>query len=217
MSRARTTGLSAGEVVLGLLIERPDHGFGLERRLEERFPAARFAYSTAYSALRRLKKEGLARPVEGGPAAGEEVSWEATPEGVEHFREWVRAPTSTPMQREELHAKISMCEPRELPRLIDMLHAEELACAAELDRIRGRIVAEQSGAGQSGAARRTLADMPWPELMGRGVAHGEAAFWGGRIAQLGRLRAYLERLRGEAERRALDEHRRNLGGERRTA
>ena len=63
MSRARTTGLSAGEAVLGLVIEQPDHGFSLERRLEERFAAARFAYSTAYSALRRLQKDGLVRVV----------------------------------------------------------------------------------------------------------------------------------------------------------
>src|SRR5664279_5597174 len=107
MSRARTTGLSAGEAVLGLVIEQPDHGFSLERRLEERFAAARFAYSTAYSALRRLKKDGLVRVVQAEPGAGEEVTYEATQKGVEHFRNWVRAPTSAPVSREELHATVS--------------------------------------------------------------------------------------------------------------
>jgi DNA-binding PadR family transcriptional regulator len=205
MSRARTTGLPAGEAVLGLVIERPDHGFSLERRLQTRFPAARFAYSTAYNALKRLQKGGLVRVVEADPTGPDEVTYEASQKGVEHFRNWVRAPTSGPVSREELHAKIALCEPRDLPRLIDVLHSEELACIAELDRIRERMVAEQQSAG-----RRSLAEQSWSELMNRGVVHGEVAFWGGRITQLAHLRSYLDELREEAERRALQTHRRGL-------
>jgi DNA-binding PadR family transcriptional regulator len=205
MSRARTTGLPAGEAVLGLVIEQPDHGFSLERRLETRFAAARFAYSTAYSALKRLQKKGLVRVVEADPTMADEVTYEATPEGIEHLRHWIRTPTSGPVSREELHAKIALCEPRDLPRLIDVLHSEELACVAELDRIRERMVANQDS-----ASGRSLADEPWSELMDRGVVHGEVAFWGGRITQLTQLRSYLEELREEAERRALQEHRRGL-------
>jgi DNA-binding PadR family transcriptional regulator len=188
--------------VLGLVIEHPDHGFSLERRLQARFAAARFAYSTAYSALRRLQKDGLVCVAQADPTAGEEVTYEATPKGVEHFRSWVRAPTGAPVSREELHAKIALCEPRDLPRLIDVVHAEELACIAELDRIRERMLAERRAAGQAGAREE------WSRLMDRGVTHGEAAFWGGRITQLAQLRSYLEELRGEAERRALEQHRR---------
>jgi DNA-binding PadR family transcriptional regulator len=203
-------GLSAGEAVLGLVIEQPDHGFSLERRLQERFATARFAYSTAYSALRRLQKDGLVRVVASDQAAADEVTYEATQKGVEHFREWVRASSSAPVSREELHAKIALCEPRDLPRVIDAVHAEELACIAELDRIRERMVAEARHA--SGG---TLADARWAELMDRGVAHGEAAFWGGRIKQLAQLRCYLDELRAEAERRALEEHRRGQAQSRR--
>jgi DNA-binding PadR family transcriptional regulator len=211
MSRARTTGLPAGEAVLGLVIEQPDRGFNLERRLETRFAAARFAYSTAYSALKRLQKSGLVRVIEAGPTGADEVIYEATPEGLEHFRNWIRTPTCGPVSREELHAKIALCEPRDLPRLIDVLHSEELACIAELDGIRERMVAEQDT-----ASGRSLADQGWSELMDRGVVHGEAAFWGGRITQLAQLRSYLEELREEAERRALQEHRRALRENRRT-
>jgi len=197
--------------VLGLVIEHPDHGFSLERRLQERFAAARFAYSTAYSALRRLQKDGLVRVVQAEDAAGEEVTYEATQKGVEHFREWVRGPSGAPVAREELHAKIALCEPRDLPRLIDAVHTEELACIAELDRIRERMVSEARR-----ASGHTLAEAQWSELMDRGVVHGEAAFWGGRIKQLSQLRSYLEELRAEAERRALAEHRRGLAEGRRT-
>ena len=143
--------------------------------------------------------------------AGEEVIYEATQKGVEHFRNWVRAPTSAPVSREELHAKIALCEPRDLPRLIDAVHTEELACIAELDRIRERMVAEQRL-----AAGRTAAEAQWSQLMDRGVAHSEAAFWGGRITQLSRLRSYLEELRAEAERRALEQHRRGQAQDRRS-
>jgi DNA-binding PadR family transcriptional regulator len=212
MSRARTTGLSAGEAVLGLVIEQPDHGFSLERRLQERFAAAQFAYSTAYSALRRMQKDGLVRVVAADQGAANEVIYEATQKGVEHFRNWVRAPTGAPVSREELHAKIALCEPRDLPRLIDAVHTEELACIAELDRIRERMVAELRL-----AAGRTAAEAQWSQLMDRGVVHGEAAFWGGRITQLSQLRSYLEELRGEAERRALEQHRRGQAHGRRSA
>ncbi len=194
------------------MIEQPDHGFSLERRLQERFAAARFAYSTAYSALRRLQKDGLVRVVQADETAGEEITYEATQKGVEHFRAWVRAPSSAPVSREELHAKIALSEPRELPRLIDAVHTEELACIGELDRIRERMVAELRL-----AAGRTAAEAQWSELMDRGVVHGEAAFWGGRITQLSQLRSYLEELRGEAERRALEQHRRGQAHGRRSA
>jgi DNA-binding PadR family transcriptional regulator len=198
-------GLPAGEAVLGLVIEQPDHGFSLERRLQTRFAAARFAYSTAYSALKRLQKKGLVRVIATDLTGGGEVVYEATQGGLEHFRNWVRTPTCSPVSREELHAKIALCEPRDLPRLIDVLHSEELACIAELDRIRERMVAQQDS-----PRGRSLADEGWSELMDRGVVHGEVAFWGGRITQLAQLRRYLEELREEAERRALQEHRRAL-------
>jgi DNA-binding PadR family transcriptional regulator len=209
MSRTRSTGLPAGEVVLGLLIEQPDHGFSLERRLKERFAAARFAYSTAYSALRPLKKDGLVRVVEADAAPARRVIYEATPEGVEHLRNWVRAPTSATVWRAELHAKIALCEPRDLPRLIDIVYAEELACMAELDHLRERAAEQRLAPG------RAIAEEEWSKLMDRGVVHDEAAFWGGRITQLAQLRSYLEELREEAERRALQEHRRGLENDRR--
>lgn len=193
--------------MLGLVIERPDHGFGLERRLEERFGSARFAYSTAYNALYRMERQGLVRAVDSQPGTAaapldaREATYEATPDGIEHFRRWVRSPSSAPVLREELHAKIALCQPRDLPRLIDVVHEEELACVRELDTLRERMIAERStGPGE-------LAKEEWSQLMARGVAHGEAAFWGGRIKQLAQLRAYLMHLREEAQRRALQEHR----------
>lgn len=211
MSRARITGVSAGEVVLGLLIEQPDHRFSLERRLQERFGSAQFSPTTAYSAVGRLEKEGYVRAVAAGQDRRDGI-YEATPEGVEHKRNWIRAPASAPLVREELHAKIALCEPRDLPRLIDVIYAEECACAAELDRIREQAIEEQGN-----GSPRGLGGAEWSELMEDTVLQGEVAHWDGRIKQLAQLRNYLDGLRGEAERRALAEHRRGVAEDRRTA
>jgi len=202
--------------VLGLLIEQRDHRFKLQRRLEARFPAAQFAHSTAYKAVDRLQKEGYARTV-GARRGGRGMIYEATPEGIEHFRDWVCAPTSALVSREELHAKIALCRPRDLPRLIDVIYTEECAYAAELDRIRERAVAELGNDAAPGGdvSARALAESEWPALMEEAVLHGEVAHLGGRIVQLSELRRYLEGLRVEAERRALAEHRRALAEDRR--
>jgi hypothetical protein len=72
----------------------------------------------------------------------------------------------------------------------------------ELDSLRARMVAEQRT-----STGRPLAKQDWAALMALAVTHGEAAFWGGRIAQLAQLRAYLVELREESRQRALDEDR----------
>jgi DNA-binding PadR family transcriptional regulator len=203
--------MSAGDAVLGLVIERPDRGFGLERRLEERFGSAGFAYSTAYNALYRMEKQGLVRVVGGRASDAGEAIYEATPEGVAHFHGWVRSSTHTPVLREELHARVALCEPRDLPRLIEILHAEELSCLAAVDAIRKRSVVEQRHSALAGDSDA------WSALMDRGVAHSEAAFWGGRLTQLSRLRSYLEDLREEAERRSQQEYWRTRSAARRSA
>lgn len=59
MGRTREGELSASTAaVLGLLIEAPDDAKGLEERLQERFVAAQWSYSTAHSALRSLRGHG---------------------------------------------------------------------------------------------------------------------------------------------------------------
>jgi DNA-binding PadR family transcriptional regulator len=196
--------------VLGLVIEQPDSGFGLERRLEERFGAARFAYSTAYNALYRMEREGLVRVVPSASSNVREARYEATQDGIEHFRAWLRSPGAMPVLREELHAKIALCAPRDLDRLLEMVHDEEIACVRELDRIRAAMVAEAPA-----VAGRPLAQRDWGELMALGVSHGEAAYWGGRAAQLSQLRRYLADLRDEARRRIVEEDRHTLAARRR--
>ena len=94
---AQVVALSAGEAVLGLLIEQSGNSYQLERRLEGRFGSAQFAHGTAYQAVKRLSKQGLIRALDGDQAIASAraeagylpaTAYEATAEGVEHFERW---------------------------------------------------------------------------------------------------------------------------------
>jgi DNA-binding PadR family transcriptional regulator len=189
---AQMVALSAGEAVLGLLIERPANSYQLERRLEERFGSAQFAHGTAYHAVKRLSKRGLIRAVDGDesalPARAEAggqraTAYEATSEGVEYFEHWLRASTSTPLVREEMLAKVAFCGRADLPRMIEIVREAELACMAQLEDLNDRMRRE----------RRLLGDDEWRRLMGMIVTAGDVAWWDARIKWLQDLRQYLQR------------------------
>ncbi len=194
MPRKRLVGLSAGEAVLGLVIEQPDSASRLGSRLVERFRSAQFTRSTAHNALSRLARQGLVQvvPDEDGP---EEHRYEATPLGVEHFRAWLRACTAAaPALREELHAKVEFCTAADLPQLIDAICAEERACASMFAAAQGRL-----SEAELVAPRCSTAQQRWSALARRAVLRDEAALWGTRFKRLERLRARLEELGDFAE------------------
>jgi len=195
MGRTTAQPLSAGEAVLGLVIEQPGNSYQLERRLDGRFGSAQFGHATAYHALKRLTKQGLIRPIEdpsppADPAgdAGAETAefsattYEATPEGVAYFKHWLRASSATPPVREELQAKISFCGPEDLPRMVEIVREAELACAAQLETLNERMRRQ----------RRLEGDDPWRRLMGMIVTAGDVAWWDSRIKWLQALRQYLQ-------------------------
>jgi DNA-binding PadR family transcriptional regulator len=191
-STAQVVALSAGEAVLGLLIEQPGNSYQLERRLEARFGSAQFAHGTAYQAVKRLSKQGLIRALDGDQpivVARAEAgylparAYAATAAGIEHFEHWLRASTSTPPVREELHAKIAFCGPDDLPRMIEIVREAELACAAQLEDLNARMRRE----------RRLAGEDEWRRLMGVIATAGDAAWWDARIKWLQALRQYLQR------------------------
>jgi DNA-binding PadR family transcriptional regulator len=206
MGRTAAQPLSAGEAVLGLVIELPGNSYQLERRLEGRFGSAQFGHATAYHALKRLAKQDLIRPVDdsspyaqAGTGARAEAGdlpatvYEATPAGMAHFRRWLLASTATPPLREELQAKIAFCEREDLPRMIQIVREAELACGAQLKDLNERMRRE----------RRLQGDDQWRRLMGMIVTAGDVAWWDARIRWLQALRQYLQRegQRYEAEQR----------------
>lgn len=189
-STVQQSEMSAGEIVLGLLIEQPDTCYHLDKRIGERLGSAQFSRGAASRAVERLLERKLVRPADVEEPAElrvvdgrKKTVYEATPSGVDHFERWLRASTQTPPVREELHAKIALWGSAELPRLIEIVREAELACALQLQDSNREMRAERQGGDAS----------DWERTMQLIVSAGEATWWDARIKWLQEVRMYLER------------------------
>jgi DNA-binding PadR family transcriptional regulator len=185
--------MSAKHAVLGLVIERPGYGYQLAQRLDERFGSSGFAPSGVYSALDQLSRDEFVRSageMGAGPArrAAPRTIYEATDEGLDHFETWMLESSPAPPLRDELHMKIALCRPRNVPRLIEMVAGQELVCLGRLQDLK-RLAEE---APMSAAPARD-----WSKLMGMLAAEAEIAFWNARIEWLQNARELLEQLRDD--------------------
>jgi len=175
-------------LVLGLLTEQRSNCYQLDRRLAERFGSACYAEGTARQAIKRLVDDGLACAVsEGRMAAGGGLRarvtiYEATPAGVDHFQKWMWASVSTPPVREELHAKIALCSPTDLPRMVAVVREAESVCTGKLQSLNLRLRARRLDFEHDDF--RTRMDLV--------VSTGDQAWWESRIKWLQRVRVYLE-------------------------
>jgi DNA-binding PadR family transcriptional regulator len=186
--------MSAKYAILGLLIERPGYGYQLAQRLEERFGSSAFAPSGVYSALDQLSRDAFVRAageLGPGPArrAAPRMIYEATEEGIDHFESWLLGSSPAPPLRDELHMKIALCRPGNLPRLIDLIYGQELACTGRLRDIRRSC---------DGEAQGTVRE--WPRLMRVLARDAEIALWEARIEWLRSARDLLEGLLDESRR-----------------
>jgi DNA-binding PadR family transcriptional regulator len=183
--------MSAKHAVLGLVIERPGYGYQLAQRLEERFGSSAFAPSGVYSALDQLSRDELIRSA-GEMGAGRarraapHTIYEVTEGGVEHFETWMLDPTPAPPLRDELHMKIALCRPGNVPRLIDAVEGQELVCLGRLQDLKR-------------LSEQVVSSRDWSRLMGTLAAEAEIAFWNSRIEWLQNARELLEQLRDEHE------------------
>lgn len=186
--------MSAKYAVLGLVIERPGYGYQLAQRLDERFGASGFAPSGVYSALDQLSRDEFVRAAgEMGPGparrAAPRTIYEATNEGIDHFESWMLGSSPAPPLRDELHMKIALCRPRNLPRLIDMVYGQELACMGRLRDLKQLSEREAASDGRE-----------WSRLMRILSRDAEIASWKARIEWLQSARELLERLLRDSER-----------------
>ncbi|HEY4279881.1 MAG TPA: PadR family transcriptional regulator [Conexibacter sp.] len=123
-------------VVLGLLREQRGYGYDLQQRLDRRFGFLRLSETAVYKLLNRLEDDGLIaqdgrRPVTQRRAAPP-VLYAITERGTREFERWMGSPCSRAGSREELHVKIKLSEPTDLPQLIEMTLRDEQECIAEL-------------------------------------------------------------------------------------
>lgn len=201
--------ISAKYAILGLVIERPGYGYQLAQRLEERFGSSAFAPSGVYSSLDQLGRDGLVRAAGekgGGGArrAAPRTIYEATDAGVEHFEAWMLSSSPMPALRDELHMKIALCRPQNVPRLIDLIYGQELACLGRITDL------EDASAGEAESRSRT-----WARRMRILARDTEIELWKSRIGWLRGARATLEGLLPQDGRTAPGSHLEEVGlGER---
>jgi hypothetical protein len=202
--------MSAKIAVLGLVIEEPGPPHRLTAKLRQRLSSAEFVDSNVYSALTRLERDGLVRAVDEqaaevpvgnlavvstGSAMRRAVGrrtpgartdprmFEATPAGVRHFEEWLLGSSSAPPLRDELHMKVALCQPHNLPRLIELVYGQELVCLGRVQELRRTFQRMQPPSPER-----------WSGLVLVHVRDAELSFWDARLTWLQGVRESLERM-----------------------
>jgi DNA-binding PadR family transcriptional regulator len=170
--------MSAKIAVLGLVIEEPSPPHRLTAKLRQRLSSAEFVDSNVYSALTRLEREGLVRSGE-----ADDGGYEATEEGVRHFEQWLFASSSAPPLRDELHMKIALCQPHNVPRMIELVYGQEVVCLARVQELKRSF-------------ERLHAPEPhrWSGMVIVLVRDAELAFWEARLSWLQGVRDSLEHM-----------------------
>jgi DNA-binding PadR family transcriptional regulator len=147
--------LSTKHVVLGLVIEQPGYGYGLQQRMSERLGFLDLAESAVYKTLTRLEEDGLVEEARRGPGprirrGGERILYRATEQGVDEFKSWMASPSDRAVLRDELQTKLALSNPRDLPQLLRAAEDQSRLCLADLEGLRG------------GSTLAATTSMPWP-------------------------------------------------------
>jgi DNA-binding PadR family transcriptional regulator len=192
--------MSVKYAVLGLLVQRRGYGYDLVQRFEEQVgPAWQLNAGAIYVALDKLEQEGLVRPVssEDGTVpirrrttrGAPRVIYEATTQGMERFDGWMSTGSSMSPMREELHLKLALSQPRNLPRLIELTYEQEEACLERLEQYRGKEAVEDL---------LTTAE-PWSAVASVMVRDAEIAHLQATVEWLRRIREAMRWLQDRPE------------------
>jgi hypothetical protein len=116
-------------------------------------------------------------------------SFEATPAGVRHFEKWLLSSSTAPPLRDELHMKVALCQPHNLPRLVELVYGQELVCLARVQELK-----------RSFERARPPAPDRWSGLVLVHIRDAELSFWDARLTWLQGVRESLEGMHSEYER-----------------
>jgi DNA-binding PadR family transcriptional regulator len=101
--------------ILGLLKERPMHGYQLNRELSEQLGGlSRVSYGSLYPSLRRLERQGAITSEPGTTGARRKTVYAITPEGERHFLELLEE-TPQENQTEDARFRVRLAFFRYLP------------------------------------------------------------------------------------------------------
>jgi DNA-binding PadR family transcriptional regulator len=134
--------MSFGHTLLGLLEERPQHGYELKQRYDENFPGARpLPFGQVYATLARLHRDGLVdiAAVESG-AGPDRKLYVITRAGVSELGHWIDEPTPVGSVRSELFSRVvvALISGRSPATVLDTQRAAHLARMREVtERRRG--------------------------------------------------------------------------------
>lgn len=186
--------MSAKHAVLGLVIEQPSYAYRIASGVRRQLRFADLADSYPYWALEKLETEGLVRKVDenGDPlcdgAHGRRAIYEATPKGVASFEEWLLSMAVEPPLRDDLHFRIALCRPRDAPRVIELIHGQELGCLGRMQDLKRAWEAEVTDGSE------------WDRMLRVVSRDAELGFWKARIEWLQGVRERLEGLPAELDR-----------------
>ena len=119
--------------LLGLLLQRPGHGYDLANRLDRRLgPAWQITAKDLYRMLEQLERAGLvsSRRVSSDGPTGSRRVYSPTERAEAALTEWMRANTRMAPLRAEFQAKIAVARAGDAPRLLAALDAYERECFA---------------------------------------------------------------------------------------
>jgi DNA-binding PadR family transcriptional regulator len=175
--------MSVKHAVLGLVIERPGYGYELVQRFEQRIGVWRPSKTAVYPALLRLHARGYVQR-RADSSAHRNVTWyEATEQGREEFRTWLRTPPDLMPMRDEMFVKIAFATEDDLHLLIDQTRTQERLC---LDRI------EQLAGGSADVTALTDPAAEWRVIGQAWLTRTEAAQLAATVEALQEARALMK-------------------------
>ncbi len=162
--------------------------------------SARRGAARSESAVAALQLAGMSRqragavarrpPVRRSPGSrADSRSFEATPAGISHFEKWLLSSSTAPPLRDELHMKVALCQPHNLPRLVELVYGQELVCLARVQELK-----------RSFERARPPAPNRWSGLVLVHIRDAELSFWDARLTWLQGVRESLEGMHAEYER-----------------
>lgn len=141
--------------VLGLVIEKPSHGYEIGQRFDRRFGGfLSVGRSSIYAALASLMEAGLIEKMSGrsttgvsrGAKAG--ASYRATPRGARAYRAWLAERVRNDPQRVEMLGRMTLAGVHSVEAALDFIGRYERECvreAQELSRPLGDAEDERNG------------------------------------------------------------------------
>lgn len=143
------SGISTKHVVLGLLAERPSYGYELAQRLSSRLGFLALRANSIYRVLDRLEDDGWIvevgqRRVGRTRRGAARVMYGPTTVGIEQLRAWFAQPCDRADIREELHAKLIVASPADLPELLAIVEEQAGECLRDLAAMRRPVLADAS-------------------------------------------------------------------------